>query len=43
LAKEVGAQVETIYTVESAEDDKTYLERVESNLSKIYASLGGKA
>jgi zinc transport system substrate-binding protein len=39
LAKEVGAKVETIYTTESAEDDLTYLERMESNLSKIYDSL----
>jgi zinc transport system substrate-binding protein len=39
LAKEVGAQVDTIYTMESGEDDLTYLERMESNLSKIYDSL----
>ena len=39
LAGEVGAKVETIYTVESAEDGKTYLERMEENLSKIYDSL----
>lgn len=39
LAKEVGAKVETIYTIESAEDDMTYLERMEVNLSKIYESL----
>ncbi|MDI6618320.1 MAG: metal ABC transporter substrate-binding protein [Clostridiales bacterium] len=39
LASEVGAKVETIYTVEGAEDNKTYLERVKSNLSKIYDSL----
>ena len=43
LAGEVGAKVETIYTVESGEDNKTYLERMESNLGKIYASLDGKA
>ncbi len=43
LAKEVGAKVETIYTIESGEDDKSYLERVESNLKKIYESLGGAA
>ena len=43
LADEVGAKVETIYTIESGEDNKTYLERVESNLGKIYASLGGTA
>jgi len=39
LANEVGAKVETIYTIEGAEDDMTYLERMESNLSKIYDSL----
>ncbi|MFB0919715.1 MAG: metal ABC transporter substrate-binding protein [Oscillospiraceae bacterium] len=39
LASEVGAKVETIYTIESAEDDMSYLERMESNLSKIYESL----
>ncbi len=41
LADEVGAKVETVYTVESSEGGKTYLERVESNLSKIYDSLKG--
>ena len=39
LANEVGAAVETIYTIESAQDGMTYLERMESNLSKIYDSL----
>jgi len=39
LAKEVGAKVETIYTIESAEDGKTYLERMQDNLSEIYNSL----
>lgn len=39
LANEVGAEVDTVYTMESAEDDLTYLERMESNLSKIYDSL----
>ena len=39
LANEVGAKVETIYTVESNEDDLTYLERITDNLSKIYDSL----
>jgi zinc transport system substrate-binding protein len=39
LASEVGAKVETIYTLESAEDGLGYLERMESNLSKIYGSL----
>jgi zinc transport system substrate-binding protein len=39
LANEVGAEVETIYTIESNEDDMTYLERMTDNLSKIYDSL----
>ncbi len=39
LANEVGAKVETIYTIENNEDDKTYLERMSENLSKIYQSL----
>lgn len=39
LADEVGAKVETIYTIEGGEDDKSYLERMEDNLSKIYDSL----
>jgi zinc transport system substrate-binding protein len=39
LANEVGAKVETIYTIESGEDNKTYLERVTDNLAKIYGSL----
>ncbi|MGE4548374.1 MAG: metal ABC transporter substrate-binding protein [Intestinibacillus sp.] len=39
LADEVGAKVETIYTMESAEDGKTYLERMEDNLRKIADSL----
>lgn len=39
LADEVGAKVEAIYTIESAEDNLTYLERMEYNLSTIYASM----
>lgn len=39
LANEVAAKVEVIYTMENAQDDMTYLERMESNLSKIYDSL----
>jgi zinc transport system substrate-binding protein len=39
LASEVGAKVETIYTMESAEDGKTYLERMRDNLDKISNSL----
>ena len=34
LAQEVGAKVETIYTIESKEDDKTYLERMDDNLTQ---------
>ncbi|MDU2182160.1 MAG: ABC transporter substrate-binding protein, partial [Veillonella sp.] len=33
------AKVETIYTIESNEDNKTYLERMDENLTKIAASL----
>lgn len=39
LADEVGAKVEAIYTIESAEDDMSYLERMEQNLSEIYSSM----
>jgi len=39
LADEVGANVKTIYTIESAEDGLSYLERMQSNLSEIYESL----
>ncbi len=39
LADEVGAEVNTIYTIESSEDSKTYLERMTENLSRIYDSL----
>lgn len=39
LANEAGAKVETIYTMESAKDGKTYLERMESNLKKIEKAL----
>jgi zinc transport system substrate-binding protein len=39
LANEVGAKVQTIYTMETNEDGKTYLERMEENLAKIYESL----
>jgi zinc transport system substrate-binding protein len=39
LAEEVGAKVETIATMESAEGGKTYIERTKENLDKIYASL----
>ena len=39
LADEVGAVVETIYTIESNEDGLTYLERISYDLSKIFESL----
>nr|WP_123610607.1 metal ABC transporter substrate-binding protein [Mobilisporobacter senegalensis] len=39
LANEIGAGVETIYTMENNEDDMTYLERMTANLTKIYESL----
>lgn len=39
LANEVGAKVETIYTMESAEDGKSYLERMKDNLEAIAKSL----
>lgn len=39
LANELGAKVATIYTMESAEDGKTYLERMRANLDAMYASL----
>ena len=39
LAKEVGAKVEKIYTIESSEDSKTYIERMKANLTEIYDSL----
>lgn len=39
LANEVGASVETVYTMESAEDNMTYIERMSSNLGKIFDSL----
>jgi zinc transport system substrate-binding protein len=39
LASEVGAKVEQIYTIESNEDNKTYIERMKANLSEIYNSL----
>ncbi len=39
LANEVGANVITIYTIESAEDGLSYLERMEKNLNAIYLSL----
>ncbi len=39
LAHEVGAVVKPIYTMASAENGKSYLERMEENLKVIYESL----
>jgi zinc transport system substrate-binding protein len=39
LAKEIGAKVEKIYTIESREDNRSYLEGMRDNLEKIYISL----
>ena len=39
LAKEAGAKAEKIYTIESKENNKDYLERMRENLEKIYESL----
>lgn len=39
LADQVGAKVEKIYTIESGEDNKNYLERMEANLREISDSL----
>lgn len=39
LASEIGAKVEKIYTIESNEDNKNYLQGMEENLSNIYKSL----
>lgn len=39
LAKEVGAKVEKIYTIESKEDNKDYIQSMKSNLEMIYNSL----
>lgn len=39
LAKEVGAEVQVIYTIESAEDHLSYMDRMKSNIEKIYKSV----
>lgn len=39
LAREVGAKVEKIYTIESKEDGKDYINAMKSNLEMIYSSL----
>jgi zinc transport system substrate-binding protein len=39
LANEIGADVKTIYTIESSEDGMSYIERMKSNLEAIIGSL----
>ncbi len=39
LAAEVGAKVQTIFTMETSEDGRTYLERMEENLLRIHESF----
>ncbi|MBP2660789.1 MAG: transporter substrate-binding protein [Firmicutes bacterium] len=39
LANEVGAKAEKIYTLESKEDNKDYIQSMRDNLAKIYNSL----
>jgi len=39
LAKEVGATTEKIYTIESKEENKDYIQSMKDNLEKIYVSL----
>lgn len=39
LAEEVGAKVEKIYTLESKEDNKDYIQSMKDNLELIYNSL----
>jgi zinc transport system substrate-binding protein len=39
LANEIGAKVEKIYSLESKEDDKSYIQGMRDNLEKIYNSL----
>jgi zinc transport system substrate-binding protein len=39
LANEVGAKIQTIYTIESKEDNKDYYESMKDNLDNIYNSL----
>ncbi|MBP1744336.1 MAG: periplasmic solute binding protein [Firmicutes bacterium] len=39
LAKEIGAKVEKIYTLESSEGNESYLDGMRKNLSLVYESL----
>lgn len=39
LAKEVGAEVVPILTLESKEDDKDYIQAIKYNLDEIYKCM----
>ena len=39
LAKEVGANTVKIYTIESKEENKDYIQSMRGNLEKMYVSL----
>ncbi len=39
LAREVNAKVEELYTIEMPKDNKSYLERMQLNLERIYENL----
>lgn len=39
IAREVGAKVESLYSIEVREEEMTYLEMMESNLERIYNAL----
>lgn len=39
LAKELNGRVQKIYTIESSEDNKTYVESMKENLENIYNSM----
>ncbi|MGL5245519.1 MAG: ABC transporter substrate-binding protein, partial [Sarcina sp.] len=39
LANEVGAKIESIYSLESSEDGMSYIDAMKSNLEKVYNSL----
>lgn len=39
LAKEVNAKVKTIYTMESKEENKNYIQSMEENIKAVYESL----
>lgn len=39
LAKEVGAKTEQIFTLESKEENKDYIQSMKDNIEKIYSSL----